>query len=153
MIVVSSPHGKRGELWSAFKRDYGPDGDPKILVVNATSRRMNSTLSEAIVARAFERDAQAAMREFGGQFRTDVSCFLDFALVDSAVDRGVVVRPPQGDIDYRAACDPSGGTHDSFTLAICHDDGEIAVLDCLIEIRRPFNPTAAVADMAAMLAS
>ena len=72
---------------------------------------------------------------------------------NSAVDRGVVVRPPQGDIDYRAACDPSGGTHDSFTLAICHDDGEIAVLDCLIEIRRPFNPTAAVADMAAMLAS
>jgi hypothetical protein len=153
LIVVSSPHGKRGELWNAFKRDYGVDGDPKILVVNASSRRMNPTLSEAVVNRAYERDAQAASSEFGGQFRTDVSGFLDFQLVDAAVDRGCLVRPPQREIDYRSACDPSGGAHDSFTLAIAHDEDEIAVLDCLVEIKSPFNPTAAVADMAALLAS
>jgi hypothetical protein len=153
LIVVSSPHGKRGVLWDAFKRDYGPDGDPKVVVINAASRRMNPTLSEAVVARAFERDSQAAASEFGGQFRTDVSGFLDFALVDAAVDRGVLVRPPVAGIDYRSACDPSGGAHDSFTLAIAHDEGEIAVLDCLVEIKSPFNPTAAVNDMAATLAS
>ena len=55
LICVSSPYAKRGELWSAFRRDYGPDGDPKILVLNASSRRMNPTLSESVVARAYER--------------------------------------------------------------------------------------------------
>ena len=153
LLVVSSPYGKRGELWNAFKRDYGFDGDPKIVVINAASRRMNPTLSEAIVERAYERDPQAAASEFGGIFRTDVSGFVDFALVDAAVDRGVLVRPPQAGIDYRSACDPSGGAHDSFTLAICHDDGETAILDCLVEARSPFNPTSVVADMAKTLAS
>ena len=66
LLVVSSPYGKRGELWNAFKRDYGFDGDPKIVVINAASRRMNPTLSEAIVERAYERDPQAAASEFGG---------------------------------------------------------------------------------------
>jgi hypothetical protein len=41
LICVSSPYAKRGELWNAYKRDYGPDGDPKIIVINAPSRRMN----------------------------------------------------------------------------------------------------------------
>jgi hypothetical protein len=153
LLVVSSPYAKRGELWNAFRRDYRFDGDPKIVVINAASRRMNPTLSESVVGRAYERDPQAAASEFGGTFRTDVSGFLDFALVDAAVDRGVLVRPPQPNIDYRSACDPSGGAHDSFTLAICHDDGETAVLDCLVEIKSPFNPTAAVADMAKTLAA
>jgi hypothetical protein len=153
LIVVSSPHGKRGELWNAFKRDFGVDGDPKVLVVNASSRRMNPLLPQSVVDRAFERDALAASSEFGGQFRTDVSGFLDFQLVDASVDRGIVVRPPRKGVDYRSACDPSGGAHDSFTLAIAHSEDEVEVLDNLIEIRSPFNPTAAVADMASALTS
>jgi hypothetical protein len=56
-------------------------------------------------------------------------------------------------VDYRSACDPSGGAHDSFTLCVAHDEGEIAVLDCLVEVKPPFNPTGAVADMAATLKS
>ncbi len=151
MICVSSPYGKRGEAWSAYKRDFGPDGDPRIVVINAPSRRMNATLSENVVRRAYERDPQAAKSEFGGEFRTDISGFLDLALVDAAVDRGVLVRPPRKGVDYRSACDPSGGAHDSFTLAICHDEGDVAVLDSLLEVRPPFNPTGAVEQMAATL--
>ena len=153
LICVSSPYAKRGELWNAYKRDYGPDGDPKIIVINAPSRRMNPLLSATVVQRAYERDPQAAASEFGGQFRTDISGFLDFVLVDAAVDRGVLVRPPRAGVDYRSACDPSGGAHDSFTLCIAHDEGEVAVLDCLVEVKPPFNPTSVVADMAATLKS
>jgi hypothetical protein len=36
-------------------------------------------------------------------------------------------------------------------LAICHDEDEVAVLDALLEIRPPFNPTSAVEQMAALL--
>jgi hypothetical protein len=68
---------------------------------------------------------------------------LDLALVESAIDYGVTVRPPMTATRYRAACDPSGGVNDSFTLAISHTDNDIAILDCLVEIKAPFNPTSA----------
>jgi hypothetical protein len=54
---------------------------------------------------------------------------------------------------YIAAADPSGGSKDSFTAAIAHNENGLAVLDCLIEIRPPFNPTEAVSQIAAMLRS
>ena len=153
LICVSSPYAKRGELCNGYKRDYGPDGDPKIIVINAPSRRTKPLLSATVVQRAYERDPQAAASEFGGQFRNDISGFLDFVLIDATADRGVLVRPPRAGVDYRSACDPSGGAHDSFTPAVAHDEGEVAVLDCLVEVKPPFTPTSAVADMAATLVS
>jgi hypothetical protein len=153
LVCISSPYGKRGELWEAYKRDYGADGDPRILVAKASSRELNPTLPGSVIARAYERDPQAAAAEFGGEFRNDVSGFLDFAIVDAAVDHGVTVRPPVRGVNYRSGSDPSGGARDSFTLAICHDEADVAVLDCIVEIRAPFNPTSATALMAATLKS
>ena len=51
----------------------------------------------------------------------------------------------------RSGCDPSGGAKDSFTAAIAHDEQGAAVLDCLIEIKPPFNPAEAVTQVSAML--
>jgi hypothetical protein len=151
LICVSSPYGKRGEAWNVYKRDFGPDGDPKVIVANASSRTMNPTLSESVVTRAYERDAESAKAEYGGEWRSDVAGFLDYDLVESAVDYGVTVRPPMPGVYYRAGADPSGGAHDSFTLSVCHDEGETAVLDCLVEIKAPFDPSSAVETLAATL--
>ena len=151
LVCISSPYGKRGEIWNAFRRDYSPEGDPRILVAKGSSRQLNPTLPQKVVDRAMERDPQSAKAEFGGEFRNDISGFLDFALVDAAVDYGVTVRPPVPGVRYRAACDPSGGARDSFTLAVAHDEGEVSVLDTLIEVKAPFNPTSAVETMAATL--
>jgi hypothetical protein len=63
------------------------------------------------------------------------------------------VRPPRPGIRYRSGCDPSGGSRDSFTAAIAHDEGNISVLDCVIEIKAPFNPTSATEQIAATLKS
>jgi len=60
-------------------------------------------------------------------------------------------------IQYMAFCDPSGGTSDSFTLAIAHWEppGKTrpgrAVLDLLHEERAPFDPKHVVNDHAAIL--
>jgi hypothetical protein len=151
LICVSSPYGKRGESWNTFKRDYGPHGDPKVCVVNATSRRMNPTLSEAIVIRAYARDKASADSEFGGLFRTDIAGFLDLAVIEAAVDRGVLVRPPRKGVSYRSGCDMSGGAHDSAVIAIAHDEDDVAVLDAMLEIKAPFNPTEAVRQISALL--
>jgi hypothetical protein len=35
LIVISSPYGKRGEMFKAYRQHYGPDGDPRILVAQA----------------------------------------------------------------------------------------------------------------------
>jgi hypothetical protein len=73
-------------------------------------------------------------------------------LLEAAVDRGVLVRPPVTDTNYFAFVDPSGGSHDSFTLGIAHrdKDGSI-VLDLLYERHAPFNPSEVVAEIAALL--
>jgi hypothetical protein len=54
---------------------------------------------------------------------------------------------------YLAFCDPSGGSSDSMTLAIAHHDDGVAVLDCVREVRAPFQPEAVVEDFCKTLAS
>jgi hypothetical protein len=41
LACISSPYAKRGELYSTFKRHFGADGRPSILVAKAPSRTMN----------------------------------------------------------------------------------------------------------------
>ena len=61
---------------------------------------------------------------------------------------------PMPGVVYSAFVDPSGGSFDSFGLAIAHrtDDGH-GVLDAVREIRPPFNPTNAVSELAQLLTS
>jgi hypothetical protein len=44
--------------------------------------------------------------------------------------------------------DPSGGSSDSFAAAIAHKEGDKLVLDAVREIRPPFSPEAATAELA-----
>ncbi len=141
------------ELWNAFRRDFGGAGDPRILVAKGPSRTLNPTLPQRVVDRAYERDPLAAAAEYGAGFRNDVAGFLDFEIVESAIDHGVTVRPPRAGTRYRSVTDPCGGARDSFVLAICHDEANVAVLDCVVEIKAPFNPALATIEMAAVLKS
>src|SRR5262249_36150249 len=56
LILASSPHARRGELWDVFRKNYGPDGDPLILVAQGASRDFNPTLPQTVVDRALQRD-------------------------------------------------------------------------------------------------
>ena len=51
LIAISSPYACKGELWATFKRDYGAQGDPRILVAQAASREMNPTLRQTDIDR------------------------------------------------------------------------------------------------------
>jgi len=129
------------------------DGD--ILVIRAVTRQMNPTIDQSFVDEALEDDPAKAKAEWLAEFRDDIGGWADFALIEQAVDCGVTVRPPLADrkFKYWSFCDPSGGARDGFTAAIVHDENGIAVLDCLVEIKAPFNPTSAVAQIAAVLKS
>jgi hypothetical protein len=151
LAVVSSPYAQQGELWNVFKRSYGPEADPLILVGRAPSRTLNPTLKKRLIEKAYERDAAVAAAEYGTEFRSDLSGFVDLAAIEGAVSRGVTVRPPIDGVLYFCFLDPASGSgRDSMTAAICHQEpyGGRIVLDCLLERRPPFNPAQTAAEFA-----
>lgn len=152
-IIASSPYGKKGLLYeSGFKRFFGKP-DRRNLVWQAATKVMNPTIPDDFLRDEYEADPVSAASEYGATFRNDVSGWADLTIIEAAVDNGVPVRPPRPGVRYRSGCDPSGGAHDSFTLAIAHDEDGVAILDCLVEFKPPFNPTSATEQLAATLKS
>ena len=148
LVVISSPYARRGELWNAYRRDFGTSGDRLILVAKAGSRTLNPSLSEKVVARAYERDPSAAAAEYGAEFRTDIESFVSREAVDAAIVPDRIELQPVSGVQYFGFVDPSGGAQDSMTLGIAHSEGEVAVLDAVREVKPPFSPDAVVSDFA-----
>jgi hypothetical protein len=155
LILISSPYAKKGEVYRQYKLHYGPAGDPLILVAKAPSLVMNPSLDERVVHRAMQNDRAAAMAEYGAEFRSDICNFVDRDIIEANVMTGVRELMPSNATTYRAFADPSGGSSDSFTLAIAHYDGkkETCIIDCVREIVPPFSPEAAVAELSQLMKS
>lgn len=149
--MISSPYAKRGELYETHRLNYGPDGDPSIMVAQGASRDFNPTLSQKVVDRAIRRDPARGKAEYLGQFRDDVSGYVTREAVEACVDIGVRERPPLKEHRYFCFVDPSGGAADSMTMAIAHKSGDTAILDVVREIKPPFSPEAAVAEFSQVL--
>ncbi len=150
LLNASSPYRKAGVLHSTFARHFGKD-DSRTLVWRASSLAMNPKLDPAIVAEAYEDDAEAAASEFGAEFRNDLSDFVSRDVVEACVVRGRVELLPAAGQRYVAFVDPSGGSADSMTLAIAHRDKDFGVLDVVRERRPPFSPAAVVAEFCMLL--
>jgi len=104
--------------YERWRDHYGKSGD--ILVVRSPSLRLNPTIDQRIISDAMERDAAVARSEWLAEWRSDLAQYLDRAVVEAAVDVGVTVRPAMPEPKYSAFADPSGGSNDSFTLAVAH---------------------------------
>ena len=116
LIVISSPYARSGELWNAYKRDFGANGDPQILIAKAPSSTMNPSLPAKFIARAYERDPTSAAAELGADFRTDIESFVSAEAIDRATVPGRLELPAVPDEMYVAFADPSGGASNSMTL-------------------------------------
>jgi hypothetical protein len=142
LIAISSPYARKGEMWAAFSRDYGPDGDPSILVAQGATRDLNLSESKTLddwIKRQYERDPASAVAEVGAQFRTDVETFVPLEVIRACTDP-VSERMPERGVSYVGFVDPSGGASDAFTMAIAHMEANVAVLDVVREVRPPFSP-------------
>lgn len=151
LICASSPYARRGALWDAFKRYWAKDNAP--LVWKAATRDMNPTIRQGVIDAALERDHASASAEYLAEFRRDIEAFVSLEVVESCVTPGLFERPRVSGLAYRAFVDPSGGSADAMTLAIAHQEGEVAVLDALRERKPPFSPEAVVADYAEVIKS
>jgi hypothetical protein len=155
LLCASSPHARRGALWSAYRKHFGQDGDP-VLVWQAATREMNPSVPQAYIDAHMADDPAKARAEYFAQFRTDVEAFISQEVVDAAVIAGRRELPRIDGVVYTAATDPSGGSNDSFTLSIGHVETDAsgvrrAVLDLVREVRPPFSPDRIVAEYAALL--
>jgi hypothetical protein len=152
LVIASSPYARRGTLWETHKRHFGADGDPLILVAQGASRDFNPSLPQSVVDRALERDRASATAEYLALFRTDIETFVAYEVVQACIGDHVEAAPLK-EIRYSTFVDPSGGSADSFTMAISHRDGERAFVDAIREIRPPFSPEAVIDEFAELLKS
>src|SRR5436190_4059227 len=153
LILASSPHARRGVLWEMFRRHHGAGGDPLILVAHGASRTLNPSLPQRVVDRALEKDRARATAEYLAEFRTDVEGFVSLEVVEGCVGDYREMAPSTS-CYYRAFVDPSGGSADSFTLAVAHKDKDKRiVIDAVRERRPPFSPEDVVAEFAQLLKS
>jgi hypothetical protein len=152
LIAISSPYGRRGEVYETWKRHYGPAGDPRILVARGASRDLNPSLPQSVVDRATERDPLSASSEYLANFRTDIEGYITREAAEACVDDGVFERPP-ANFHYVAFTDPSGGSVDGFSLAISHREGNRVILDLVRERMPIFSPDNVVDEFSTLLKS
>jgi hypothetical protein len=108
-----------------------------------------------VIDRAYERDPASAAAEYGGEFRRDLEDFVSREAVLACVSPAVFERGREYYKVYHAFCDPSGGSSDSFTLAIGHKDiaTKVMIIDAVREAKPPFSPEAVTAEFAGLLKS
>ncbi len=144
LLALSSPHARRGELWTTYKNHFGKDGDP-ILVWQAATRTMNPLVPERLITEACETDEPRARAEYFAEFRRDIETFISAETLEAA--RGAAGVTDIGRIPgcaYFAFVDPSGGSSDSFTLAIGHHERGRTIVDLVREQKPPFSPETTV---------
>jgi hypothetical protein len=152
LLAISTPYAKRGALWEAFKDHYGKPGGP--LVWRAPSTRMNPTLSLESVSARLAEDPAGAASEWLAEFRSDISSFIPSELIEGLIMPGRRELPRLEGIRYYAFADPSGGSVDSFALAIAHRSPEGRVILDAVRVRRPpFSAEDVVAEFAECLRS
>jgi len=112
---------------------------------------MNPTVPERAIEDAYAQDAAAAATECGAEFRRDIETFVSAEAGAAVVMSQRFELSPLSDFEYRTFVDPSGGSKESFTLAIAHLEDGKAVLDAVRECRPPLSPEQVVADYAELL--
>jgi hypothetical protein len=145
LIGLSSPHTRRGHLYSMFQQHYGKESD--VLVIQAGGPVLNPTIKQAVIDRARAEDPIAARSEWDAQFREDISQWLADELIEAAREgrTGGTKRAPVAFVDM------SGGRHDASCLGIAHAEGEPSdqapprlVLDVLEHVKAPHEPSVVV---------
>jgi hypothetical protein len=151
LLCASSPYARRGALWEAWRKHHGKDNDP-ILVWQADTRTMNASVPQALIDQHLADDPARAGAEWLAQFRTDVEGFVIREVVEACIGDHVEMAP-LSTLSYFGFVDPSGGSADSFTVAVSHTEDERAVVDAVREITPPFSPDAVIEEFATLLKS
>lgn len=151
LIMASSPYAKLGVLWETYRKHYGSDGAPTILVAKGTTREFNPTIPQSEIDRELERDRARNTAELLAEFRSDLESFVSLEVVEACVG-GYYEIAPAAATSYHCFVDCAGGSgNDAFAMAISHKEGNNIVIDCVREKRPPFKPSNVIEEFAPLL--
>lgn len=142
LIALSSPYARRGVLWDNYKLHFGRNS--RVLVAQAPSLMMNPTLPKHVVDEALSEDYSAAKAEYLAEFRTDVESYVSVEVIEACTRPSQLEILKQSGRRYFAFVDPSGGSADSFTMAVAHKEKEQIIIDVVKTTKAPFNPESVV---------
>jgi hypothetical protein len=143
LLLASSPYGKKGELYNAFRENFGRD-DAEVLVWKGSTLEMNPKIKPSFIDKALLRDPEGNRAEYLAEFRDDVIALITREMAEACVCWDRHELPPDPRLVYQAFVDPSGGSQDAMTCAIAHLEDAFCVLDCIVDVPAPFNPNVAV---------
>jgi hypothetical protein len=151
VIMISSAYKRSGLLYDRWKRFHGTD-DANTLVIHAKTADLNPTISQATIEAALADDAESAKAEWLSLWRDDLSGYITRPEIEACIDRGITSRQPRPGVQYTAWVDASSGSgKDSMCCAIGHVEGDVSVIDHIIEVVPPFSPPDAVTLIASCL--
>jgi len=151
-IIGTTPMGKRNYIGELFDSVHGDNANMHTLCWQAASLVMNPTLDRAEIALAFKLDPVKAAAELGAEFRSEFDALITHEALDRNTPKGVYERMYDDTHYYIAALDAASGSgKDSMTLAICHRDGDVAVLDLVREVKPPFSPDAVAVEFSEVM--
>jgi hypothetical protein len=146
LFGISSAYAKQGILFDEWQQNFGKETETLIWV--ADTKTMNPLFDQKKIDKAMRKDSSVARAEYFSLFRDDLEGVFTRAAIEQAVIPGRQELPPAAGVHYKAFVDPSGGRHDSFTLAIGHAEGRLTVIDLSDEVKAPFSPAAVVSRFA-----
>jgi hypothetical protein len=128
----------------------------RVCYLQGPSALLNPLLDQGIIDAAYADDAEAARAEWGGEFRQDITQYLDDATIDRALCPGERSRPRLLQVEHVGFVDPAGGVvgGDEMTVAVAHMEvGGRLIVDQLLAITPPFDTETAVESCALVLKS
>jgi hypothetical protein len=151
LAILSSPYRRAGLLFERHRDYFGCDSDD-VLVVAGDSRTFNPTLSAEVISSAIAADSEAALSEWQGEFRRDLSSFLADDVIEQAIerDRPLELEPRRG-IKHVAFVDLSGGRHDASVICIGHAERGRFIADVVRGRAAPHDPGEVCAEYAGLL--
>ena len=125
LIGISTGYRRVGLLYQKHRDNFGQD-NADTLVVQGGTLQFNGTVDAADMQAQIDADPVAAVSEWHGGFRDDLSTFLADDLIDAAIEPGRPLElPPQDGIAYFAFVDAASGAcdrADAYTVAIGHHE-------------------------------
>lgn len=150
---ISTPRGKLGYLYKAYEANYAND-DSKVLIWKANTDFMNPGYETEQKNRLIELGISKVTTEYDAEFEENVRTYIPEELLDISIDKYIYERSYDKEKKYRAFIDPAGGSgKDSMTMAIAHQEGNLAILDCVREVKPRFEPKVVAKNFAEILRS
>lgn len=130
ILMLSSPWVQSGIFWDLFKQ--AKSGNFRHMqVVQCPTWEVNPTISQDFLEQERLRDPELFAVEYGANFSQSLSAFVASDLIESAINYGRSVSPPQPKYKgrYYLSLDPAKGNRDDYTACIVHYEGERLIVD------------------------